>query len=291
MTVQRMLPLYEAKMVHHYDHRWATYERNGQVRDVLPAEKMDPTFAALPRYWVRQEVVGDRLTDRWSSSWLFGWRDICRSTDERTAISSMEPEGASPEGGTLLCLPKETPALSGTVLTANFNAFVFDFVARQKVGGTHLKYFTMRQLPTLSPEIVRGPVPWGTGRVDDWIVDRVIELVFTAHDMRALAEELGDDGEPFVWSPERRVWLRAELDAAFFHLYGVDREDVDYIMETFPIVKRKDIAAHGSFRTKEAILSIYDAMARATEAGREYETVLSPPPGEGARHEAREQAS
>jgi hypothetical protein len=83
------------------------------------------------------------------------------------------------------------------------------------------------------------------------------------------------------------VLLRAELDAAFFHLYGINRDDVDYIMETFPIVKRKDIAAHGTYRTKGTILDIYDAMAMARSASAEYQSPLTPPPGHGPRHPAR----
>ena len=74
-------------------------------------------------------------------------------------------------------------------------------------------------------------------------MSRVLELTYTAWDMAPFARDLGDDGPPFRWDEERRFLLRAELDAAFFHLYGIDRDDVDYIMETFPIVKRKDIAA------------------------------------------------
>ena len=81
--------------------------------------------------------------------------------------------------------------------------------------------------------------------------------------------------------------MRAELDAAFFHLYGVERDDVDYIMETFPIVKRRDIERYGSFRTKEMILRVYDAMAEAARTGRAYQTILDPPPGQGPRHPAR----
>lgn len=81
--------------------------------------------------------------------------------------------------------------------------------------------------------------------------------------------------------------MRAELDAAFFHLYGIERDDVDYIMDTFPVVKRKDVVAHGSYRTKEAILKIYDAMAAAKAAGSSYRTELTSPPGQGPRHPAR----
>lgn len=71
--------------------------------------------------------------------------------------------------------------------------------------------------------------------------------------------------------------LRCELDAAFFHLYGIERDDVDYIMETFPIVKRRDEAAHGEYRTKRVILEIYDAMQQAIETGVAYQTRLDPP--------------
>jgi hypothetical protein len=105
--------------------------------------------------------------------------------------------------------------------------------------------------------------------------------------MAPFAHDLGDDGPPFRWDEDRRFLLRAELDAAFFHLYGIDRDDVDYIMETFPIIKRKDIAAHGTYRTKEAILKIYDAMTTAKSAGTEYHSALTPPPGHGARHSSR----
>jgi hypothetical protein len=104
----------------------------------------------------------------------------------------------------------------------------------------------------------------------DWCADRVIELAYTAWDMTALAQDLGYQGPPFAWDHERRFLLRCELDAAFFHLYGIERDDVDYIMETFPIVKRKDEAKHGEYRTKRVISEIYDAMARAMVTGVPY---------------------
>jgi hypothetical protein len=98
-----------------------------------------------------------------------------------------------------------------------------------------------------------------------------------------LARDLGYDGPPFRWDPERRFLIRCELDAAFFHLYGIERDDVDYIMETFPIVKRKDEARFGSYRTKDTILDIYDAMQRAMDTGESYRTILRPPPADLSR--------
>jgi hypothetical protein len=114
----------------------------------------------------------------------------------------------------------------------------------------------------------------------DWLAPRVLELTYTAWDLEPFARDLGYDGPPFRWDPERRFLLRCELDAAFFHLYGIGRDDADYIMETFPIVKRKDEAAHGEYRTKRVILKIYDEMFRAAETGQPYRTPLDPPPVE-----------
>ena len=78
--------------------------------------------------------------------------------------------------------------------------------------------------------------------------------------------------------------MRAELDATFFHLYGIERDDVDYIMDTFPVVKKRDEHRYGTFRTKELILEIYDAMTEAARIGKPYQTILDPPPGQGPRH-------
>ena len=98
--------------------------------------------------------------------------------------------------------------------------------------------------------------------------------------MQPFAQECGYDGPPFVWDEERRFLLRCELDAAYFHLYGIARDDVDYIMETFPIVKRKDEAAHGEYRTKRVILEMYDAMQQSAVSGQPYRTRLDPPPAD-----------
>lgn len=125
-------------------------------------------------------------------------------------------------------------------------------------------------------------------------VVRCLELVYTAYDMEPFARDLGDMGAPFRWDEERRAVIRAELDALFFHLYGISREDTDYILDTFPIVKRKDEAKYGTYRTKDLILAEYDRMAEAGVGldtplvdGENYTSTLNPPPGHGPRHAPR----
>jgi hypothetical protein len=94
-----------------------------------------------------------------------------------------------------------------------------------------------------------------------FIAPRVAELACTTSEMAGLAADLDFDVVG-MWDVERRAQLRAELDAYMFMLYGISRDDLDYIMETFANVKRKDQAAHrGEYRTKRLILEAYDKLA------------------------------
>ena len=235
----------------------------------------------FPRYWADEHEVKNRLARRgWTKEWLFGWRDTGRSADERTVICSILPRTAVSNK-----LPLALTGEYAELFAAMWTSFIFDYIARQKVAGATLNFFLVKQFPVLQPAIFQAPIEWLSGAaVAGWVRSRVLELSYTAYDLATFAADLGDNGAPFRWDDERRFWMRAELDAAFFHLYGVERDDVDYIMETFPVVKRRDEERYGAFRTKELILEIYDAMAEAARTGKPYQTILDPLPGQGPRH-------
>lgn len=294
---ERMLPLYEAKMVHHFDHRLGTYEGQTQAQANMgtlprptPEQKDDPSYTVLPRYWVSEHEVENRLIDEkrnkhWDKGWLLGWRDICRSSDTRTVIVGALPRTAV--GHTSPIALTYSPHVLG--LYANLCSFVLDYCARQKMAGTHLTYGYLNQLPVLPPEAYEQKCPWDAEcKLNEWVTPRTLELSYTAYDMEDLARDHGDDGPPFRWDEERRFSVRAELDAAYFHLYSVERDDVDYIMDTFRAFRNNDPDRFA--RTKKAILEIYDAMAEAIRTGTPYPTVLDPPAGEGPRHAARDSA-
>jgi hypothetical protein len=290
-AAERMLPLYEAKMVYYFDHRLGTYEGQTQAQanlGTLPrigdAEHDDSTRLPLPRYWVSDDEVEQRLGSRWSRGWLLGWRDICRSTDERTLIAAVIPRVAVGHTNPVLLIGSGVHQAGA--LHANLSAFCLDYVVRQKVSGTHITYSLLKQFPVFPPSTYEIAASWdrATGSLREWLTARVLELSYTAYDLAAYAKDLEDNGPPFRWIPERRELMRAELDAAYFHLYGVERDDVDYIMDTFKVVRQKDEAAHGEYRTKRLILECYDAMTSAIRTGVPYQTPLDPPPGEGSRH-------
>ena len=128
---------------------------------------------------------------------------------------------------------------------------------------------------------------------------KVPQATHTTWDLEPFAQHCGWSGPPVRWDEERRFLLRCELDAAFFHLYLGSEEEwrkqpatltqafptpraaVAYIMDTFPIVKRKDEAKfNGDYRTKRTILEIYDALQESIRTGTPYQTRLDPPPAD-----------
>src|SRR5208337_2656765 len=187
-------------------------------------------------------------------------RRITNITNERTMVFTVLPRCAI---GTLTPLVTlKANASQVACFLAEKNSFPFDYVARQKVSGTDVNLFKLKQLPSLEPTQYEQGCEWAKEKVRDWIVPRSLELVYTAWDLESFASECGCVSAPFQWNESRRFLIRCELDAAFFHLYGISREDADYILDTFPIVKRKDEARFGEYRTKRVILEIYDEMAQ-----------------------------
>ncbi|MHB1042629.1 MAG: Eco57I restriction-modification methylase domain-containing protein [Eubacteriales bacterium] len=223
--------------------------------------------------------AAEKMIKRKLPGWLLGWRDITNATNERTVIASVLPLAGV--GHKLpLCFFRGIEAKKICSLYANLNTLCFDYIARLKYGSTSLSYFYLKQFPVLDPSNYLKKCPWLQNIIMvDYITALILELTYTAWDLQPFAKDCGYKRPPFRWDEERRFLIRCELDAAYFHLYGIERDDLDYIMETFPIVKRKDEAAYGSYRTKEKILEIYEQMKQAIETSQPYQTMLDPPPG------------
>ena len=153
---------------------------------------------------------------------------------------------------------QESRAESGALLISCLNSSVFDFVTRQKIHGTAMNWYIVEQLPVIAPADYDHTFGHITAR--DLVRDHVLRLTYTAHDMAPFARDLGYEGPPFIWNDEERRHLRGRLDALYFHLYGLSRDDAAYILDTFPIVRRHDEAAFGRYRTKEMVLAYYNAL-------------------------------
>jgi hypothetical protein len=267
---EEYVPLYEAKMMHQYNHRFGDYamkapgSQDTELPRIPPERLADPNYVVLPRYWVRRQD----LPDLGGRQWLLGFRDITNATNERTAIFAVLPPVGVGNN-----LPIMSLAQPCAPLLACIDSLAFDYLTRQTVAGVHMNFFLVQQLAVLPPTAF-------TTAHQAFLTPRVLELTYTAWDLAGFARDLGYDGPPFRWDEERRFLIRCELDALYFHLYGIAREDVDYILDTFPIVRRKDEEVYGEYRTKRVILEIYDAMAEAERTGVPYQTRLDPPPAD-----------
>ena len=169
-----------------------------------------------------------------------------------------------------------------------WSSLAFDYVARQKLSGTHMTYFIVKQLACPTPATFAEPATWQPDRsLADWVVPYVLELSYTSWRLQPYAREMGDDGPPFRWDPERRALLRADLDAAFLHVYGLTRPEAEHVLDSFFVVRKYEERDHGEYRTKRLVLDAYDRMAAAMTGGAPWTPLAATPAGQGPRHPDR----
>lgn len=283
------VPLYEGKMVQAFDHRAsdivlaaANVFRSGQGADLTEEDHRDPDRQPMPRYWVKSADTGwDAPTD-----WCLSLKDVTSVTNARTTISAIIPKFGAGHTLPVLFPSKATETLRyidwAPLVLGNLNAVILDYLARQKVHGNHLAWYLLEQLPVVPP--AGYDRVFGSKTARDIVREAVLELSYTAHDLAPFARDLGHvdaDGEvlpPFVWDEDRRLVLRAKLDALYFILYGVfdpadptqSRDDIRYIYSTFPIVQREEIARWGSYRSRDLALAWINALM-----GGEPDTVIA----------------
>ena len=280
----RALPLYEAKMAQAFDHRAASiiidsenWVRQGQKDETTLVQHRNPEYTVMPRWWVADRAVADALRELPKNGpWYMGFKDITSPTNERTMIASFVPLSAVTNKFVLL-LTRVSPR-SQCCLLANFNAFVFDYITRQKIGGITLNFFIVEQLPTLPPDTYTDKCPWSKKEtLEHWISERVLKLSCTAEDMLPLAagcDFKGSRGDGVhIWKDADRATLRAQLDACYFILYQIERGDVEYMLSTFtntgfvfPDDRQPGTPAWSRGSPGEAILEAFDHLSGLASA-------------------------
>lgn len=283
------VPLYEGKMIWHYNHHYGSWpiegERPNSINMPSEAELENPDSCIMPWYWVPLSAVNDRLVKydkdgnivwEWKHKWMLGYRCVARSVDIRTFICSPIPNAIG-VGNSATLLYAERGTMPVASLCAMMSSLTFDFAVRQKVGGINMSTFFVKQFPVLTPDQIPSAMQWQ-------IVKRVAELCYFNHDMDGWASELWDEmneeqraellqlgaQQPWIYDPERRAILQAELDAIFAHLYGLNTEDFRYILdpedvcgkgcinETFRVLKDNEIRQYGEYRTKRLVLEAWN---------------------------------
>ena len=263
------VPLYEGKMVQAFDHRAASVVVNpeNQHRPAQPEpatrdQHQDPDWLPDPQFWVLEKGTGFS-----GKPFILGFKHVTAPTNIRSMIASLLPGFGSGNSLPLLMGSNGLTASAVAALVANLNSVPLDYVARQKIQGQNLNWFIVEQLPVVPPDRYEA-IRFGPKTAGEIVREAVLELTYTAHDMAPFARDMGYVDKagkvkpPFTWDEARRLYLRAKLDAVFFHLYGVtDRDDIRYIYSTFPIVERHETIVHGCYYSRDLCLACMNALA------------------------------
>lgn len=289
---EEYVPLYEGKMFWLYNHHYAEFPNEYVVNqrpnaiDNTTEEKLKNKNSSIePWYWVSKEAVNKRLIDKdrkgnviwkWQHSYYIAFRDVTNSSTSRTCVATVMPSGMAAGHNAPLVFTSRS-VIPSMCFAAMLSSIVYDYVARQKVGGSHMNLFIVEQQPTLTPDQIPSAMQWQ-------IVKRVAELCYFNHDMDGWASELWEEmseeqrselpqlgnQQPWIYNPERRAILQAELDAIFAHLYGLNTEDLRYILdpedvcgkgcinETFRVLKDNELRQYGEYRTKRLVLEAWN---------------------------------
>ena len=306
---EKFIPVYEGKMIWLYNHHYASWPtsdfRPNSIPNVDLQELENVNSHIVPWYWTSIQDVENKLIKmnssneiiwKWEHSWLFCYRKISNATNERTFVCSTIP---LPNGaGDSLIYIMTDEILHSALLQGMLSCLVFDFVSRQKMGGSNMSNFIIKQLPVLTPSQIPDAI-----KPD--IIERVAELCYFNHDLDGWMYELWNDGEmtddirtallirlaecnnlnfdgdqlampnlsqmsPYIYNEERRAVAQAELDAIFAHLYGLTTEELRYILdpedvcgkgcinETFRVLRDNEIRQYGEYRTKRIVLEAWN---------------------------------
>jgi hypothetical protein len=280
----RWVPLFDAKMGQQFNSRAANLTFSGhQSRKVSKetsrvGDLSNPNYVPRSVYWVPEGLCHERIPD-WEKDWLLGFKDVTGITSTRLASFSIIPfEGVA---DSYPLLSAECPPQGYSFLLAWFNSLIVEFNLRQRMQGLHLTWHLLKETPIPQMSILNYPKPWsGAETVASWVSKRACELSVNDYSTISFLEEHEIEHPPFVYDDIRRFEIRCELDAAFFHLSSITTVDaVEFILDSFTSLQRIDKSKHGTYRTKERILEIYQEMTRCTAEGDTYQSALNPPPG------------
>ena len=310
-----LVPLYEGKMIDAYNHRFSSIvvnlenaSRKNQPVEHSVSDFVNPDFQPTPASWLSRKDVLSRIS-QFHLEYFISWKNITASTNHRSLISAMLPFCGVGHSASIAWLQHQ-PSELRSVFFGILNSLVLDYFVRTSLGNNNLTLLIMRQLPVPAPNRFEQPDV-------EFIVPRVVELTYTAWDLRAFAADMGMDGAPFRWDEDRRAVIRAELDAWYAMKYGLTRKQLRYVLdphqltareietlvtddredapdaprvegfpgETFRVLKDRENRQYGEFRTARLVMAAWDALAKAGWDPSRYASPLAVPPGDArARH-------
>lgn len=218
---ERWLPVLQGAMIAQHDANAARHaEGSGQRARFEP----HPRAPALPR---PQHLVDAReaAARGFATRLRVAYRRIAPATNARTVIAAVV--GGWATGDSLFQFaPRSDDPRRVLCLAAIFNAFVFDWQVRLRLGGVNLSRFVME-------DVLLPPWPVVEPRADE-LAEAAARLGLVGPvgvSARALAPEWVARAEraPAV-APDARRQLRARLDRRVAELYGLTPDDLAWIL-------------------------------------------------------------
>ena len=258
----RFLPLYGGSSIWYYDHRY--YEvspkkekgkkRKANYLHVTENQHQNPNYFHVPMYWVEDKDAFKNLPLDWKFDWFFGYRNISSLMGQRTFIIAPIPKAPAVHSLPVITFSEFKKKV--ICFLANLASLIFDYIVRNKISGNNMTFFVIEQIPVINEDKY-------SKLILDEIQKRVIELVYTANDMKPFAMDFGLQimQPPYSWDTDRRKELIAELDAIFALLYGLSKDDLIYILHTFYTLEKYELTRYGEFLTKMMVLKAYDKLS------------------------------
>ena len=275
------IPLYEGKLFHQYDYRFASFEniprekRFGVKAPTVNPDaftKNNPEYHIQPRYWVNSNYYQSDCENRLNGSWTITFRDTTNVISNfRTCIACICDNVAYNYKAPNLVLENRSVE-DNFLFLSMFNSFAFDYVVRQKFFGANLIKSILEQIAAPSKNHI--------SNFKNFIIPRVLEISYTSSILSNVAALIGYDGSPFIWNEERRFIIKCELDALFFRIYNIENSDIEYILDSFRILREREEKECGEYHTKRVILEIFNEMLECERTGKQYQTRLDPPPAD-----------
>ncbi len=218
-------------------------------------EQYDPYFEDTT-YWIEENVGKEKLYGNQTNKKKFdykeyrlGFRAVASSTNRRSMIASILPKNVFC-GNSIIVITlydeednRLIPEDRLLYLCGVFNSFVFDYLLRLKIT-TNLNMFFIYQMPV--------PVP--DEETFQRILENVIKLTEDWEEFEKLRKKYGI--QPRKLSKEERLKIIAEIDALVARLYGLTKDELQYILDKF---HHKDPEIEAELRKMESlILQVFD---------------------------------
>lgn len=223
---QAGMPLVEGRMVQQHRFGAKGYVSGSGRRAVWQRYPIGQSRLS-PQFWMEESALPPKAKERYGLV-RAGFCDIAGQTNERSMMAALIPPGVTCGNKVPTVLFRDDPSEERLLVwVAVMNSIPFDWMLR-RVLTTTVNYFVLLGLPL--PKVAKGGLPWR----------RLAKAANALRDLDTPALELD------VKTIGR---IRAEIDVDVAIAYGLQFEDLEILLQDFPLLDRGQPALEGEARS------------------------------------------